>query len=108
MGEAMAEYGGQEGLPAELVHGRGGVRDHGRGARDGMQQGDLSHTLAAAAPPQDNPVLDGVKLPCRDGVVGISRVALPDQDGAGWHLERCEGRRKALDRDRKSTRLNSS
>ena len=56
-GGSMAEHLGQEKVPVELIHGGGGMCDHGCRARDGTQQGDLADPLAASASAQEMPVL---------------------------------------------------
>ena len=94
----MAEDRGQERYPAELVHGGGRVRGHGRRARDGAQQRDLPHSFTASAPAQELPVLARVEFTRGDGIVGIAHVALPDQHGAGRQVHRGQRRRQALDR----------
>ena len=81
-GLGVPQHRRQEGLPVELVHGRGGVRSDGRRARDGVQQRDLPDALAAPAPAQDMPVLAYIELTGGDGVVGIARLTLADQHGA--------------------------
>jgi hypothetical protein len=73
------------------------MRDHGRRARDVTQQGDLAHSFAASVPAQEMPVMQDVELTRGDRIVGISRAALLDQDGAGGQAEWCEGRREAFD-----------
>src|SRR5262245_21295138 len=50
LGGGMAEHLGQEEIPLEFVDGHGGMRDHGRRARDVAQQGDLAYSFAASAP----------------------------------------------------------
>jgi len=70
-GGGMAGDRGQEGLPVHLVDGGGGVHYHGGRARDGPQQRDLPHSLSAAAPAQEVPVLPDVELAGGDRAVGV-------------------------------------
>ena len=74
------------------------MRGHRRGARDGAQQRDLAHSVAAAVPAEKLAVLLGVELARGDREIGIARISLPDQHVSGAQLHRPQRRRQALDR----------
>jgi len=97
-GRGVSDHRGQEKIPVQPVHGRGGVRGHRRGARDVAQQRDLAYSLAAAVPAQKPAVLLGVEFAGGDREIGVTRITLPDQHGPGAQLHRLQRRRQAFDR----------
>jgi len=86
VGGGVAEDGGQEGVPAEPVHRRGTMGDHGGGTRNVTEQGNLSHPVAASAPAQEAPILLGVKLGNRRPPVPLNRRSKRRQGAPQGHM----------------------
>ena len=99
-GRGVPEHRGQELVPVQPVDGGGGAGADRRGPRDGVQQRDLSHALAAAESPQLMPILDGLELARGDRIVSVGRISLPDQNVCGGQRHRFERRRQAFQRGR--------
>ncbi len=95
----VAEHRGQEGfrLSRDTVAGVCAVTVS---AHRTAQQDDLSCAVVASALAQEVIILPDIELTRGDRVVGISVLALADQDGTGRHFDRRQGRREVLDRGR--------
>ena len=87
LGRRVAGHGGQERLPGQAEHDDGGGRGDRGGARDAVQQRDLTRPLAPDEGGDRLAAGGDLQAAVGDGVEAVALVALGDEGVAGRQLD---------------------